>query len=586
MRSTPSLPEPPRWADALLEWALPPGLRGRTILGDLRQEFDDRAREGAGVGLRLRLRLRLRLWLWYWMLALELAGRYTLRRVLHRDEWAGTTGRPRGRGNDSGGEIMGQLIADLRYGFRMISRTPLLSVAAILTIGLGVGLTSHTFSVVYGAVIRGPDVRDADRLIIINRDNPVRRSTFNSVPYRDFLDIQEQQTSFEELGGFYFNSVNLAGEEGPPERYLGGVVSANMLAMTGVRPLLGRGFLPGEDGPDAERFVVLGYALWQGRFTGDPEVLGRVLRLNGETYSVVGVMPEGFRFPVVQDLWITHRYSLEAGRGTSTLDIVGHLREGVTLESAAAEVAAINQRLKETFPETNGDWDTVVVPFVDRFMPPEITGIALLMLGAVFGVLLITSANVANLLLARATLRGREVAVRMALGASRRRVVRQLLAESVVLGLLGGALGLVLAWVGVMVFNAAIVDIERPYWIDIRIDGVAMAFTFVVTLVAAVVAGTVPALKASGAGVAAILQDESRGSSSLRLGRFSASLVVVEVAVSCALLIASGLMVKSVVTLQTFDMGFNAENVLVGSIVLKRSEYPEATDRGRLILEF
>ncbi len=482
---------------------------------------------------------------------------------------------------------MATLMSDLRYGLRMLVRTPMLSLIAVLTIALGVGLTTHTFSTVYGSVGRGLAVEGADRLVVVNETIPARNIQQTDVPIHDLLDFRAQATSFEFLAGFYQGTVNLAGEEGPPERYQGGFMSDNALSDLGVPPMLGRTFRDGEDLPGASPVMVLGYDVWRNRFGGDPDIVGKTVRTNGVATEIVGVMPDGFRFPFDEDLWVPHRQDPDATarRDGMYFSVFGRLAEGETLESATAEVGAIARRIEEVYPEANEGVGAYVIPYEDRFMPPQITAVMYLMFAATLGVLLIACANVANLLLARATVRGREVAIRTAMGASRGRVVRQLLAESLILGLVGGAVGLVMAWVGVIVFNAAIIDIQKPYWIDVQLDGPALLCTIVATLIAAVVAGTLPAIRASGTGIAPLLRDESRGSSSLRLGKFSTALVVTELAVSCGLLIAAGMMVKSVVNLKTLDLGFETEDVLTARVGLNESDYATEEERDQFFRE-
>jgi predicted permease len=482
---------------------------------------------------------------------------------------------------------MNDLWADLRYGARMLFRTPVLSLVSILTIGLGVGLTTHTFSVVYGSVIRGIDVRDHDRFVMLAGTMPEQGVEAMSMSMHDFDDFRRQVTSFEALAGVSQGTVNVAGNEGPPERFDGGFVTANGLEVLGIPPRLGRTFRPGEDEPAAAGTVVLGYDVWRTRFASDESVIGRALRVNGESMTVIGVMPPGFRFPFDQEIWLPISSDWAAAeRGqTQYVSVYGYLREGVTMAAATEEAQAIAARIAAEFPATNEGISAAVVRFEDGVMPPEITAVMYLMLGAVFGVLLIACANVANLLLARATLRAREVAIRTAMGADRWRVVRQLLAETVVLGILGGLLGLVFAYAGLELFNAAVIDIQKPYWIDMRIDAPALLFTLAITFVAAIAAGTFPALRASGGDMGNLLRDESRGSSSLRLSRMSGALVVVELALSCALLVGAGLMIKSVVNTQRLDIGFDPDNVMTARVGLFETDYPTREARQRFFRE-
>ncbi|MDH5761107.1 MAG: ABC transporter permease [Gemmatimonadota bacterium] len=474
---------------------------------------------------------------------------------------------------------MTTLLADLRFGARMLLKTPGLSLAAVSTIALGVGLTTHTYSALDGTVLRGLPVPDAHRLMFVSERIDRLGVQQSGVPLHDFLDLQERQRVFEELGAYQWASFNLAGEEAPPERVLGATVSANALSVVGVPPLLGRTFEPGDDAPDASPRVVLGYALWRNRFAGDPAILGRTIRVNGEATEVIGVMPEGFQFPFMQMAWIPYRYDpAVTARRSASLVVFGRHVAGATAETVNASLDAISRDIEAIHPTDNEDVRIEAAPFAESSMPRQITAVMFLMLAATFGVLLIACANVANLLLARSSARGREVAVRTALGASRLRVVRQMLAEVLVLALVGGALGVGLAWVGVEAFNAAILNIEKPYWIDIQMDLSALWFALGATLFATVAAGLMPALRATGPEVGDALRDEARGSSSRRMSRITSVLVVGEIAVSCGLLIAAGLMIRSIVNLKNTDLGFEPEQVLTGRVVLQRSDYPTATE--------
>jgi predicted permease len=476
---------------------------------------------------------------------------------------------------------MTTLLADIRVGLRMLIKTPLLSLIAILTVGLGVGLTTHTFSTVYGTILRGVPVPGEERLMHIDTNRLELGAESMEMSIHDFEDLRAQQTSFEDVAAFYQGNVNLAGEEGPPERFVGAFVSANALSHLGVPPLLGRGFRPGEDEPDASSVIVLGYHVWTNRFVQDPANVGKSIRVNGETTEIIGVMPEGFRFPFREDAWLPHRIDSDAlprGAGQD-LDVFGKLRKGVSEEAARAELSTIATRLARDFPETNEGLGTGVRPYEIRFMPAEIRAIMWVMLGATFGVLLIACANVANILLARTSVRSKDVAIRTALGASRAEVVRQLMVESAMLTVAGGILGVVLSAWGVRVFNAALEGIYRPYWIDIRMDMPVLLFSLAVTAAAALAAGMYPAVRASGVKIGEILKDESRGSSGLRLGRFSSGLVVTEIAVSCGLLIGAGFMIKSVINIQNVDLGFESEGLMTGRVSLFETEYPTAESR-------
>ncbi len=547
--------DPPERADRLLAWILPAGDRGLSIIADLHIEFAEvRARRGRAWA-----------WSWYWREAVALAAHYG---------WAGVRAD-----ENRGGEPMATLMADLRYGMRMLVKTPLLSLVAVLTIALGVGLTTHTYSSLDGTVLRGVPVPDNDRLVLVDERIPRLGIEQNSTPLLDFLDLQERQTVFEGVAAYTWTSLNLAGEEAPPERVQGARVSANALQLLGVPPLLGRVFRPGEDAPDASPRIVLSYALWKNRFDADPTILGRTIRVNGQATEVVGVMPEGFAFPFMQAAWMPYDFDpATTPRRAAFLDVFARTKPGMSAEAVDGELARISRDIEAIHPEENEDVRLWSAPFSERYMPPQITAVMFLMLGATFGVLLIACANVANLLLARTSVRGREVAIRTALGASRLRIMRQLMAEAFALALVGGALGVLIAWLGIEAFSASIVDIQKPYWIDIRMDGPALAFALGVTLLATLVAGTVPALRASGRKVGDTLRDEAR-SASRRLGRLTSVLVVGEIMVSCGLLIASGVMIRSIVNLKNVDLGFDATPVMKGQVVLQSAEYATREER-------
>ncbi|MDP2857068.1 MAG: ADOP family duplicated permease, partial [Bacillota bacterium] len=401
-----------------------------------------------------------------------------------------------------------------------------------------------------------------------------------SVPLHDFLDLSERQNAFDELAAYTWTDFNLAGEEAPPERVTGSLVSANALRVVGVAPLMGRVFEAGDDAPDAPPRLVISHALWRNRFAADPGVVGRTVRVNGEAAEVIGVMPEGFRFPFDHAVWMPYRFDpATAARRAYGVMVFGRRAPGVAPDAVAAELDRVARDIEGVFPEENEDVRFVAAPFAESSMPPQITAVMFLMLAATFGVLLIACANVANLLLARASARGREMAIRTALGAGRFRVVRQMLAEVLVLALVGGALGVGVAWLGVEALSRAILDIQKPYWIEMRLDVPVLAFALAVTLFAALAAGIAPALRATGSTIADTLRDAGRGSSSLRLSRIASALVVGEIAVSCGLLIAAGLMIRSIVNLRNTDLGFEPAGVLAGQVLLPAADYPDASER-------
>jgi predicted permease len=395
---------------------------------------------------------------------------------------------------------------------------------------------------------------------------------------QDLAVFTERQTSFERMGAYGFTAVNLSVEEGRPERVRGGTLTVPAFEALGVQPILGRGFREGDDVAGADPVVLLGYDLWQQRYHGDPGMIGRTVRANGIQRTVIGVMPPNFAFPIRELLWLpltVDPLALPRGQGPRYL-VIAKLRPDVSVRAARAQATAIAGQLQRDFPQTNKNAGATVVPYAETAIGPEIYGLLYTMLGAGIGVLLIACVNVSNLLVARASMRRREVAVRMALGAGRIRVLRQHLTEVLVLAIAGSVIGIVLSVFGVGWFTRELSINPPPFWITFGLDYRVMFFVLGLIVLASLFAGAMPALHAARVSAGAVLKDDSRSSTSARLGRFSSSLVVVELAVSCGLLIAAGLMIKSVVQLKTVRMPFTIDRVLTARVDLPAARYPDS----------
>jgi len=472
---------------------------------------------------------------------------------------------------------MRQLWSDVRYGIRMLFKYPTLSLAAVLTFGLGIGLTTTVFSVVNGALFKGLPFENADRVMALIGTNPSRNAQRLPLSVQDLAVWQERQSVFEVSGAYSVAAVNLATEGDRPERFSAGQFTKGAFDTLGVEPLIGRTFRPGEDKPGADPVIILSYEVWRDKFGADPAVLGKAVRANGVVRTIIGVMPEGFAFPAFERLWIPLEIDpLATARGQGpSYPFIGRLRDGVSIDEAQAQATTIFEQLAKEYPKTNEGLGALVMPYAEQFLGPQVYALLYTMLAAGIGVLLIACVNVSNLLLARASLRQREVAVRLAIGASRSRVTLQMLTEVIVLALGGAALGILLSFGAMQWFLSAIQINPPPFWITFETDYRVMLFVLGITATASVFAGLVPALQATSTNVAAAVKDDSRSSTGFRIGRFSGMLVVGEVAVSCGLLIAAGLMIKSVVQLKNVPMPFATKNILTARINLPRSDYPD-----------
>jgi predicted permease len=472
---------------------------------------------------------------------------------------------------------------DLRFSLRQLFRNPGHTATAVLALGVGIGLATAMFSIVYGALLRGLPVPGPDRLLHVASANPGRDEPVLEVFLHDFHDFRERQRSrsFQGLAAYYDGTVNLSGDGAAPERFDGLFSTADLFSVLRVRPALGRAFAQGEDAPGAPPVLLLSDGVWRRRYHADPGVVGKPVRINGEAGTIVGVLPPGFGFPLSSEVWVPMRLDpLRTARGDGQgLQVLGRLRDGVTLESARAEIEGIAQALAAEHPQTNKGRTALVRPWLEAALSPAIAQLLWVMLGACVFVLLIACANVASLTLARAAKRTREIAIRAALGAGRRRLVGHVLLESLLLAALGAVLGVLLAALGVKLFNLAIAGSNPPFWMKIAVDPAALLFTLCATVTAGLLSGLTPAVQASRADLGEVLKDEGRGSSSLRLGRFSRWIVVVEVAVACLLLVGTGLMVRSVVRLKTLDLGFETARLFTGRVSLSPAAHPEEADR-------
>jgi putative ABC transport system permease protein len=468
---------------------------------------------------------------------------------------------------------MDSLMKDVRYGIRMLTRNPAFTAVAVIALALGIGANAAIFSVVNAVLLRPLPFADPDRLMVLRETKLPQFPEFSVAP-ANFMEWQKQNTVFERMAAFQNSAYNLIGV-GEPERLQGMRVSDGFLAMLGVQPARGRDFLPEEDQPGHNQVVIISDGLWQRRFGGDPNILNQAITLNGNSYTVVGIMPADFRFGgSATDIWSPTAFDAKAAQqhGSHYVAVIGRLRPGVSVEQARAEMSAIAERLAAQYPDQLAGWNVKVVPMLE-FTVRSIKLALYVLMGAVLFVLLIACVNVANLLLARAASRQKEVAIRTALGAGRRRIVRQLLTESVILAIVGGTVGLFLAIWGKDVLLALAPE-DLPRVREASLDARVLVFTIGITLLTGVIFGLVPALQASKPNLNETLKDAGRGSTEGgRRHLLRSILVVVEVATALVLLVAAGLMIKSFWRLQHVDPGFNSDHALMAKVALPSKKY-------------
>jgi putative ABC transport system permease protein len=464
------------------------------------------------------------------------------------------------------------MMADLRYALRGLARAPGFALAVVLTLALGIGANSAIFSIVHGVLLRPLPYAAPERLVRIFGRYPQFGRTGTSLP--DFQDWRAGTHVFADMAARHAGAFILTGE-GEPERVSGDRVTANFFPVLGVRPMLGRGFLPEEEkmGGDDD-VVVLSHGYWQRRFGGDPRIVGRQIQLGGRPWTIVGVAPKEFRFGRTVDLWAPMRADTTRPRRAEYLDVFARLKPGVTVEQANDDLAAVVRRLAEQYPATNGKITSEVAGLQEDLVS-GVRPALLAFMGAVALVLLIACANVANLLLARAATREREVAVRVALGAGRGRLVRQLLTESTVLALLGGLLGIALATWGVAAIRASSVQF-LPRQEEVGMDATVVGFSLVLSVAAGLLFGLAPALRLSRGPLHATLREGARGSTGHALARVRSALVLGEVAVALVLLIGAGLLIRSFGKLSQVDLGFEPAGVLTYDVTFPMAKFRDA----------
>jgi putative ABC transport system permease protein len=474
---------------------------------------------------------------------------------------------------------MTAILQDVRYGFRMLLKSPGFTVVAVVALALGIGANTAIFSVINSVLLRPLPYADPDRLVVVWETNPNLGGNLqlrNEASPANYLDWKAQQTVFEDFGVFNWNTFNLTGGD-TPEQLTGNPSTASIFSTLGVKPMLGRVISAEDDREGAPRVVLLSHKLWQRRFGAKPEIVGQQISLNNQSYTVIGVMPPEFVFPAgISELWVPMAFTKAASerRSAHYLYTRARLKPGVSMEQAQAEMDTIAARLRQQYPDTNTDRGIRLVSLHEETVR-QLKPALLVLLGAVGFVLLIACANVANLMLARATARHKEIAIRTALGASRWRVVRQLLTESLLLSLAGGLCGLLLALWGIDLLKGGVPSqmISFTYgWNQIGLDARVLTFTLAISILTGMLFGLIPALQVSKPDLNEGLKEGDRGSTGTR-NRARSLLVVSEVALALILLVGAGLMMKSFVRLLEVRPGFDPENVLTASLSLPRARY-------------
>jgi putative ABC transport system permease protein len=473
--------------------------------------------------------------------------------------------------------MMDTLLQDLRFSLRALRKSPAFTAIAVLCLALGIGVNSTMFSVVNATMLRPFPFADPDRLIFVRATHLADGHDNEGLSYPDFLDVKRRATTLADVGAFIWGRSLPFSDGTEPERVFGSSVSWNLFPMIGAKPALGRSFRADEDRPGAPGVVLLSHELWQRRYSGDSSVVGRTITINDAPHTVIGVMPPQFAFPQRNEAWtplvpVAHT---DARSSHDAYGVKARLKDGVTLERANAELLALGRALEAEHPVDNRGWGLRGMSLREQMVGPDTQLIILTMLGAVSFVLLIACANVANLMLARATSRQREVAVRSALGAGRWRIIRQLLTESVLVALAAGVIGMLIgAWGLDLVRDAFPPEDRFPYYIVMEIDWRVVAYTMTVAGLTGVVFGLVPAAHATRTNLVASLKDGARGSGTGGRGsRVRGTLVVVEVALSLVLLVGASLFVRSFMKLQRYDGGVDVRPLMTMRFYMPGERY-------------
>lgn len=471
---------------------------------------------------------------------------------------------------------------DLRFALRTILAHRWFSLAVILTLALGIGLNTMVFTIINAALFKPVPVPGGARLVAVATRDSTHGSNDDRVSYPDFLDYRAQSGSFESLEASG-NDEGVLGEPGnPPQAYHLARSTSGIFSMLHIHPVLGRGFLPSDAQPGAAPVVMLGYGIWQERYNLSPAVIGRQVRVNEKPATIIGVMPKDFGFPTTIDMWMPLAPTADdLKRDHRQLQVFGLLKPGTTMAAAQTELSGIAHRLAIANSATDKNYDARVMTFQERYNGGNIRMVFLLMLAAVGFVLLIACANVANMMLSRAIGRQREMSIRAALGASRWRVIRQLLVESILLSTLGGALGLGLAALGVGWFNLATQNVGKPYWVQFTMDYSVFGYFAALCIVSGLLFGTAPALRSSRPDLNQVLQEGARTVGRLRGGKLSAVLVVFQFALTLVLLTGAGVFVHGLLATLAMNKSVPADQIMVARISLPNDRFKDVDARQR-----
>jgi len=478
---------------------------------------------------------------------------------------------------------MAALLKDIRYGARVLLQRPGLTLAALLCLGLGIGATITMFTMVNAALLRPLPFEDSSRIVWLQETGPKRGFDWLGISYPNFRDWQEQNRSFEYLAAYQYRTQSMAGGD-EPRRVEGLMTSAELFRVLGIDPIMGRNFNSDDDIPGAEQVVMLSYQLWQTQFGADPDIVGRPVSLQGAPHIVIGVMPAGFAYPENSDIWVPmSRFSGWEHRDNHSLEAIGRLREGISLDQALQDFEGIIQGLREAYPEFLVD-NGIRMELLPKFFKEDFMWEFLILMGAVLLVLLIACANVANLLLARATGRGREIAIRRTLGAGGFRLMRQLMTESMLLGLCGGVVGLVIGKIG-LDLTLSIIPVVIPTWIDFTINWFVIVILFLISIGTGLIFGLAPISQVRKTDLTESLKEGGAKSAGRSRRLLRNTLIIGEVALSLTLLVGSGQLIQGYLRLKKVSPGFTSENTLAVYLDLPESQYPEEEQREQFYRE-